>query len=84
MSTTDADYILELFNYAPAEKTIEVLVKGSKSDSNEHMYHQTGLPASRVRRAIGKLYGLGLVKVVAVVDGCPVWSKTTIDERCSL
>jgi hypothetical protein len=81
---TDADWILELFNYEPTHKTIDVLVRGAKSDKSEHHYHQTGLPASRVRRAIGELYGLGFVKVVEVVNGEPVWAKTSLDERCGL
>jgi len=80
---TDADYILDLLNYAPGKRTIEEFVKGCKAEDGTR-FSSTGFPASRVRRAIGKLYGLGFVKAVAIVDGQPVWAKTTIEERCGL
>jgi hypothetical protein len=80
---TDTDWILDLFNYAPGKRTIEEFVKGCKAEDGTR-FSSTGLPASRVRRAIGELYGLGFVKVVEVADGCPVWGKTSVEERCSL
>lgn len=44
----------------------------------------TCLSVSEVRRVIGWLYGVGMVRVVELRHGEPAWTSTTTEERWSL
>ena len=63
------DHLLQIMNLQPGKFTIDNLVTSM------------GMPASRLRKAVGWLYGRGYVKVDSVVDGKEVWRIATIQER---
>ncbi len=44
----------------------------------------TCLAASDIRRAVGWLYGRGMLKVTAVRNGEPAWAVTSPEERVKL
>ncbi len=81
---TDADFLLEQFKYRSKTRTVRQFVEGIPSTDGTQMHGCTNMPASRIRRILGELYGLGLVKVIEVVDGEEVWTSTTTKDRLAL
>lgn len=73
-STKDnAHRILGFFAFAVFKDgvTVDGLVKGPESDPNLRTY----LAASECRRALGWLYGRGLIRVSEVRNGQEVWVR---------
>ena len=70
----DAHVVYERLAYVKGKRTVEEFVIGVESahgDRNSSL----DWPASRVRRALGELYGFGMVKVESIVDGYEAWTR---------
>jgi hypothetical protein len=80
----DTDFLLEQFKHHGKTRTVKQFVEGISTKDGAMAQGATGMPASRVRRTIGELYGLGLVKVDKVVDGEEYWTPTTTKDRLTL
>lgn len=72
--------ILEILAHVPGRYTIDEVVVGCDA-SQQGALHE---PASRIRKAMGRLYGAGFVRVVELrgeTKQQEVWALTTPNER---
>ena len=69
------DHLLQVMGLQPGKFTIDDLVNGKQGSG------ALGFPASRIRKALGVLYGRGFARVDDVREGKEVWRLTTPDER---